>query len=310
MSENPVQQMLDRCGVPWRSSQEFLRAGGRAFADPTGTGLEMIAVDGQPVTGLLHPLHFASAPDDDPALPPLLLCGYAVKAGDGSALGSLAAATADLSEHLGAPEPFDGANTRGWRWAHGPSSVELICFPPPLDADMAETRQGWEDDRLADATWLNIETGYRPALDPAEAADVEAFVPAHDLPNIIPPEEAFTSRPQQHVLEYVREPSAAAARMTGRIGRSRDGGTILFVTDQLYLVPAGEVLQIRVDRVRPGRGSGFAVASLVCRSRRLGAEKTISLAYCGATDGLDAFGPRVAVWLGCPCELRPCEADY
>jgi hypothetical protein len=310
MAGNPIQRLLDDRRFPWRASHAELIARHGERPDPWFNRARIVLVDETPpVPGLLRPLHFEPAARDDPAMPPLLLWGWAWARRKpwlrSRAMASLKLVRDSLEPALGPPEPRDASNTRGWSWRSGPAWIETFSFPPflalpPLPGAIPDRR----DPKVDESCWIRIFTGYRPLCTAAERAAIEAFEPWLTLREGGDPAWIVEASPVQETLEYVREPFPGFERTIGRLGRTPDGGTLIFGSSQLHVVPAADVDHVFVDRVMPGRGGGHAAMSLACRGafgdRPL---RRVFLAGHAEADGLNDMAKRVADWLGRPCVL-------
>jgi hypothetical protein len=318
VSENPIQHLLDERGFPWRESQATLISRAGEGPDPWFNRDRIVFVDSEPplLPGLLRPLHFEPSSRDNPSMPPLELWGWAWSSRRSwwrsRAIRSLDMVRESLEAALGPPAPDHTSNTRNWCWRFGPASIEIFSFPPllawrPTGDEIADRR----DPRVDASCWVKLVTGYRPACPPHERAWIEAFEPT-----IVLPERGASNRigvfwPQQDVLEYVREPFPGFERTIDRIGRTADEATLIFGSDQLYVVPVEHVDHVHVCRITPARGSGYASMTLACRGA-FGERpiRLVTLARHADWDGLDELAARVAGWLGIPCVLGEPEPDY
>ena len=317
MAGNAIQQMLDARGFPWRESQAALIARAGVGPDPWFNREKVVFVDSDPslLPGLLRPLHFERSEFDDPAMPPLLLWGWAWSPRGGwwrsRAMKSLEMVRDSLEPALGRSEGNGTSNTRGWRWQRGPAWIELFCFPPrlalpPLPGAIPDRR----DPKVNESCWIKLFTGYRPACTARERDWIERFEPALTLGQGGDPARIAANPPSQNVLEYVREPVPGFERTVGMIGRTADGEALIFASDQLFIVPAHAADHVHVLRAFPARGGGHASMALACRGdfgeRPI---RRVPLAWHGDWNGLDEAAARVADWLGVPCLLGEPEPD-
>jgi len=150
----------------------------------------------------------------------------------------------------------------------------------------------------------------RPACTAAERAEIESFEPGITLREAGDPQQIVGNRPGQRMLEFVREPFAGFERTIGRIGRSRDGETLIFGSDQLHVVSAAQVDHVHIERILPARGIGRAEMSLACRGDfGSGPVRHVFLDFDQHWDGLDELAGQVADWLGKPCVLGEYALD-
>ena len=306
LPQNPVQRLLEERGVPWRESQTDLIARYGTRPDPWwgSTTIVPLELDPPPLPGLLRPLQFAPRANCDPALPPLQFSGWPwASRGNwlrSRSVASLAMVAESLAPLLGQGEPYDTSNTKGFRWRFGPAFVEAICFPRWLNPGAASNPATRADRRFPDSCWVELHSGFRPACSAEERGKIEEFQPALTLGE--GGHRVADNSPQQHLLDYVREPFAGSERVLGRIGRS--GDTLIFATDQLYLVPLAQVVHVEALRAARARGSGYATLSLACRGdfgeRPI---RDVVLASHEDPNGLDDLAGRIAAWLERPCRF-------
>ena len=317
MTGNPISQMLDAHGIPWRDSQSALAERFATMPDPVGAPQPAVPIgkSGSFLPHLLNGLFFRPSSFADQSLPPLLLHGHvlAPKRRLSSVLRSwpmvsLQEARSALEPVLGRPERRASSNTRGLYWRFGSAWIELESFPPGLNRTSLGDPPPMQDPRVERACSVSICTGYRPALSNEEDELLRAYSPRFELGPQLSSESMEDSTPSQHLLEYVRDPRGRAGHVRGTIGRG-DDGTVIFGTDQLYLVPAGHVMSIEVERFEPGRISGYAQMYLRC-GRSPAQSKVISLSYAEDPDGLNSSAEQVAEWLGCDLVFKDCGANY
>jgi hypothetical protein len=314
---NPIQQMLDARGFPWRESQAALieRSGVGPDSWFNRDAVVFVDSDPPPIPGLLRPLHFEPAKDCDPKMPPLRLWGWAwTRKGSwwrSRAMKSLIMVRDSLEPALGRPGSNNSSNTRGWSWRRGPASIEIMCFPPrlawsPTGDEIPDRR----DPKVDASCWITLNTGFRPACTPRERAWLEAFEPAMALGGSGNPRRIAANQPMQDVLEFIREPVAGSEKVLGSIGRTADGEALIFASDQLYVVPVERVDHVEVSRVMPARGSGYASMTLACRGN-FGERpiRRVLLGHRSDWEALDEPAARLAEWLELPCVLREPEFD-
>jgi hypothetical protein len=306
--ENPIQRLLSNRQVPWQESQAALIARHGIGPDPwwDGPPVVSIEIDPPPLPGLLRPLRFEPGTRHDPTLPPLLLSGWAWASRSrwmsSRSVASLRLVAETLGPTLGRGEVYDTSNTKGLRWRFGPASVEAICFPRWQNLGASGNPAARADRRFPDSCWVSIRTGYRATCTPEEHGLLDMFEAAFTLETSAGPAAIAANPPRQEVLEYIREPVAGVERALGRIGRSADGATIIFATDQVYFVPRAQIAHIELVRAARARGSGYATLSLACRgSFGDGPIRPAFLAHSAEPQGLDDLASRLAVWLERPC---------
>jgi hypothetical protein len=312
--ENPIQRLLDERQVPWRESQSDLIVRHGISPDPWWNGPSIVAVDidPPPLPGLLRPIQFAPRENCDPALPPLQFSGWSW-ASRGKWFGSRAVTSLEmvaesLAPMLGQGTAYDTSNTKGLRWRFGAASVEAICFPRRLNPGSGSNPATRIDPRFPDSCWVEFHSGFRPARSAEERDAIEAFDAAFDLGESAGPAFIAGNPPLQHLLDYVREPFAGFERASGRIGRS--GDTLIFATDQLYVVPLAQVVHVEALRAAPARGSGYAKLSLACRGD-FGERPIRDIVLAGHDDpnGLDDLAGRIAAWIERPLRFWDCQDD-
>lgn len=324
--------MLDGWGVPWRASRRELAARFGVHICPWSADTEVVLVPGERafLPGLLRPFSYWESDRNDPDFPPLSLTG-SLWVGD-DALGNLDAARRELKTHLGGGERYDMSNTRGWRWHDGAASVTIIGWPPELQHDFGPNTWHQREPRLITACSIAIETGARIACSAQEAAWLDDFSPALNLP--VPPlSEWFSPRtPRQGWLEkllgprksvpvpsvvetmaaqrvspaeqpYVRLPPPEVARLHGRLGLSPDGSTLIWCAGQLKMVPLDHITGVHLEKIAPAKGSGGNQLELCCQRDAAAPTVSCTVLDVSAPQSLDDVAEALATLIARPLTI-------
>ncbi|OWJ60812.1 hypothetical protein [Inquilinus limosus] len=261
MTANAILALLDSASIPWTASRAELMDRYGIRRDPWYDDDIVLLETPQPlVPGLMRPIGFRAVPRFAPWLPPVYLGGHVHQSGDPRR--NLDMAAAALSTWLGPGRPSGVSNTRGWRWQEGLSIIELTCWPPELQHPGLQNRAHEREPRLSVTCHLTICTGYRPPVTPEEQAGLDGF---EEIGRLAETELRIAGNDTpEYALEFIRAPSAAAGRFTGRVGLSRGGGHLIFGWDELYLVAVDRILRFELLHLLPARGPGGATLSVRC----------------------------------------------
>jgi hypothetical protein len=297
---NAILAMLDAASIPWTISRvEVVKQYG-IRTDPWFEREIVLLDTPRPLlSGLLRPIEIAVSRRYAPGLPPNELRGFVHHSDD--ALHNLGTIAADLSARLGTGRSFDSANTRGWRWRHGGSTVKLMCWPPELQQLGLRNTAHEREPRLAAASHLYIWTGYGPPTTIEEQAALDEFEEIGRLGEAR--EGAIGRRPSEYELEFVRAPGADSGRFAGRVGLSR--GHLIFGWDQLYVVAVERILRFELLHLTPARGSGGAYLYAHCATAiPAWPEKRLGITAALGIDRAEALASRLARATGKPLERR------
>jgi hypothetical protein len=286
--DNPIRQLLDDAGVPWRWARSALaeRYGIREHPAYQWDVIE-IPMSAPIVQGMLWSLSVQVRPQFSPAMPATHFSAI-TRIGD-DARENLHNSLEQLTPRLGKSETADNANTLGVRWVFGASSLGLRVWPPELQRWQAPNPSLEREPRLKSACHLSIETRWRGALSAAELRHLVSFVPIDRIQiddRRIAVHTADTLPAEQSELEFVRTPPAKLAQLFGFIGHSADGATLIFWHRQLYLVPMADVIGFHVDRRVRAKGPGGAKLYVECRTNyaELATKRLLIAAAPGADD--------------------------
>jgi len=268
---NPIQDLLDAIGLPWRESRAALAARLGVGRNPI-TNDEVISFpDAALVPGLLGPLEtsaFRSASGEDGwmRLPPIWFEASAWLGADARA--NIERTAASLAERLGPTTISQAANTLGGGWAAGPAHLRLTVWPPELQGPAASFNlYHSREPRLREACRIDIGSGWRRPLSKTERRWVDGFVEIGALSGGAATEEELRDSPSVGLgLEYLREPPAGCGRLLRKIGHSAGREALILGTERLYVVPATDIVGFHATRMLPARGPGGSWLDVQCRS--------------------------------------------
>lgn len=302
MSEgaNPILDLLDARGIPWRESQNHLIRRFGTVRSEWASSIDVIRIAGSEhfLPGLLRPLQHQLLSKADRSLPALDYVG-GIWLGD-DAKANLAVARDALAPSLGSPVPYDTSNTRGFRWAFGRTRLSLTCWPEELKTSSYNNVRHRQDPRTISECSIVIRTGFCPSLashEQAALATLQAFpAPADARP--------ANGEDQQYALEYIRSLPGDGVLRPGPIGKSAD--LLVAVQEKrLLIVPRAALAEVVNLRVQPARGRGYARIQLHCRAtwdRKL--IKTVDLLLHDKANGLDQTAEDLAAWLDLPLAVE------
>lgn len=295
---NTILAMLEAASIPWIVPRAEVAKHYGIRTDPWFEGEIVLLDTPRPLlSGLLRPIEVAVSRRYAPGLPPTELRGFVRHSDD--ALHNLGTAAAELSTRLDAGRSFDSSNTRGWRWRHGASTVELMCWPAALQNPRPQIPAHDREPRLAAACHLAIRTGYRPPTTREEQAALDEFEEIGRLAETRV--RVANEAASEYELEFVRAPRADIERFAGRVGLSH--GYLIFGRDQLCIVPIARILRFELLHLLPARGSGGACLYVHCATGiPAWPEKQLVLTAAFGIDRAEALASRLAQATGKPLE--------
>jgi hypothetical protein len=98
------------------------------------------------------------------------------------------------------------------------------------------------------------------------------------------------------LLEFSREPPPDIDRLYGWATKSADATSLIFCTQNLWIVPLDGIAAIDLSRIHPGRGPGHSLVELCCGEN----EKRLAVSHGTTPDDCDDKAERFARWLGVP----------
>lgn len=285
---NPIQDLLDAAGLPWRESLTALESRVGVSEHPTFAEPVFAFPDVALVPGLLWPVTtgaWRSPPDGQrAALPAVAFSAYVWLSADARA--NIDRTAASLAERLGPTTIHRHTNVLGGGWAAGPAEIRLTVWPPEWQEPGGYNIYTAREPRYREAVHVSIRTGYRPPLSDEERRWVEGFTALGTLHGGATTEEGLLDTPSVgHALEYMREPPARAAHLLRRIGHADERRALIFCAEQLYVIPAAEIVAFRTIRALPAKGSGGS--SLVVECRHLGVGGSPTSILCDHGPGPD-----------------------
>jgi hypothetical protein len=268
---NPIHDLLDAVGLPWRESSGELESRVGVSDHPVFAETVLMFPDAYLVPGLLWPITtgaWRTPPNGRRAdLPKVSFAGYVWLSGD--AQGNIERTAASLAERLGPATIERDGNVLGGGWAAGPAAIRLMVFPPEWQEPGGYNIYTAREPRYREACSVSIHTGFRPPLTDEERGWIDGFTAIGTLHGGATTEEQLRDTPAvEYALEYVREPPARAAHLLRRIGHAPERRALIFCAEQLFVVPAAEIVEFRADRMQPAKGSGGS--SLVVECHRPG----------------------------------------
>lgn len=309
-SENPIRNMLDAVGIPWRVPRAELAAryGIRRHA---AYDWDVIEIDTTPpiVDGLLWPLSAQVLPQFPPHLPATQFTGVVYVSDD--ALKNFQFSMQRFMPTLGPGETHPSANSMELCWSFGAGRLRLTVWPPAMQRWVFTNPAHDRDPRLKTACHLSIDTGFRPVVSPGEHAWLATFKAVAPIETGRMSDAAARQSPAgQGELEYVREPPAEAAPLFGSVGLSGDHLALIFYRAQLYLIPLEDVVGFHAARMLPAKGPGGARLEVECRTRCAGPEtKRLTITESKGTEDLNALAAELARKTARPFKLGDYEYD-
>lgn len=274
---NPIHDLFDAVGLPWRESRAALGARVGVSDHPTFAEPVFAFPDVALVPGLLWPITTGGSrtPPEGRrgALPAVSFSGYVWLSTDARA--NIERTAASLAERLGPTTIERFGNVLGGGWAAGPAEIRLTVWPAEWQEPGGYNIYTAREPRYREACHVSIRTGYRPPLTDEERRWIDEFTALGTLLTGAETEERLRDTPPVgHALEYVREPPARAAKLLRRIGHAAGHRALIFCAEQLHVVPAAEIVAFRTIRMLPAKGSGGSSLVVDCRSPGTGDSPT------------------------------------
>lgn len=302
---NPIHILLDEAELPWRPTRAALvRQYGVRPHEAYRWDVIEIGTARPIVDGLLWPVSARASPRYAPFLPITRFTSNAWC--DDDARGNLRRAAEQIASRLGPAAIEQRYNTVRCEWTAGAAAIRLTAWPPDLQPDRTVNPAHGREPRLRTACLLEIETGFRLEATAEERAWLDGFVPiaSVDGDRRMTPDGVRRLSPPESELEFIREPPADVERFFGRVGRSADGGALIFCHTQLYLIPSAQVLGFRVERLLPAKGGGGSWLEAECRTGYAEVPtKRVVVARAGGPEDLNDLAATLSAALDRPFEL-------
>jgi len=289
---NPIHDLLDAVGLPWREPSGALESRVGVSGHPVFDETVLAFPDVVLVPGLLWPITTGAGrtpPDGRRAdLPKVSFAGYVWLSAD--ARGNIERTAASLAERLGPTTIERDGNVLGGGWAAGPAAIRLTVFPPEWQDPGGYNIYTAREPRYREACSVGIDTGFRPPLTDEERGWIDGFTAIGTLHGGATTAEQLRDTPAVgHALEYVREPPVRTAHLLRRIGHAPERRALIFCAEQLFVVPAADIVGFRADRMRPAKGSGGSSLVVECRGPGSTGSTTIRFASGPGPDDMNGL---------------------
>ncbi|WP_377703739.1 hypothetical protein [Pseudoduganella sp. UC29_71] len=307
---NPLHEYLNRLGFPWQLPRSQLEANFGAKKHPAYSWnvIEIVSREAF-VDNLIWPISVQDFPEFSPKMPAALFSGISYSSKD--ARQNLQLVVKQLQPILGLGMATSVSNCVGHRWDFTSGSVELHAWPPELQKWPATNPAHALEPRLKTGCHISIDTGFRQSVSPEERVRIETFSPiARIAEHHFASRNSHIARTPQRELEFIRLAESDFEKLHGWIGCSPDRSTLIFFTNELYVVPIADIKQFQVGRVLPAKGGGGSWLQVECRCEYAD-QVTKVLTICSAieADELNEFGAIIANSVGKKLILLPYEYD-
>lgn len=264
---NPIHGLLDAVGLPWRESLAALESRVGVSDHPTFAEPVLFFPNVTLVPGLLWPVAtgaWRQPPDDRrTALPAVAFSAYVWLSADARA--NIERTAESLAERLGPTTISQFGNVLGGGWAAGPARIRLTVWPPELQEPGGFNVYTAREPRYREACHVSIHTGFRPPLTDEERRCIDEFTTLAALHGGATTEPELRDTPSiGHALAYVREPPERCGHLLRQVGHASGPRALIFCSEQLYVVPAADIVSFRAERVLPARGSGGSCLHVNC----------------------------------------------
>ena len=308
--ENPIHVLLDTLGLPWRAPRREIEQRFGVRPHPH-YGYEIVPIESAaPLPGFLLPWSARAFDRLTPELPITEFEGTAWLMSDARA--NLVQTHAELARHLGPAPIGQRYNTLICEWRAGTASLSLIAWPPEWQAQNLANAAHDAEPRLITACFIRVQTGFRVPVSEVEAAWLDGFCPIDTDVTIdtVSADRILELAPSETQLEYVRDPTGYLPKFRGKLGHAPGREALIFCNQQLFVIPAHDILGFEVARLLPAKGSGGSQLYVRCRTTSPGvSHKPYSITSDGAPDGLNALAQQLGDLFGKPVELGPYEYD-
>ena len=301
---NPIHQLLDDAGLPWREPRAAVEARIGISHDPIYDRDAVFFRDAVQPPGFLQPWRADLFERYAPDLPVVRFNALAWFADDAA---TNIHRTAELfAARLGPATIGQEYNTLACRWQAGAASLQLQSWPPVWQSrDLTNAAHGREP-RSETACHVTLLTGFRLPPSTEEARWVAAFEPIADTRPFLRPMRGglHNTAPGDTEVEYAREPPMELAALENRIGTTRARDALILCTHQLFVLSARDVLGFDVLRLLPAKGGGGSTLYVRCRTSCPAIDhKTLQIAQDDDPDGMVPLGQRLGALFDRPCEV-------
>jgi hypothetical protein len=309
---NPIHNLLDQAGIPWRNTRRTLEDQFGIEKHPAyDWDVINLSADADLVGGLLYPLSAQAFPQFSTAYPATEFSSVCYFGGDERK--NIHKAAEQLAKKLGPAPVAVKYNTLYCEWQFGAAMVSLTTWPADMQRGPALNNPAQaKDPRLAKGCHLRIQTGFRPPPTPIERAWLDSFVPISGLqvPRNIDPSGLATTPAHQSELEFVREPGVELENVFGKLGLSADRAALIFSLAQTYIVPVADLVGFRAERIQPAKGPGGSYLQVECRTHYDGPPtKELTICSSDGPDDLNELTQKIAAATGKPFSLTEYYAD-
>ena len=307
---NPIHDLLDTLGLPWHEARSAVEQRLGIRPDPFYKWDVVVIDDATPLPGFIAPWTTSVSAYASPDLPITEFDGVCWTSPDTAA--NVQHAHDAIAQHLGPARIGQHFNTMVCEWRSGTASIGLIAWPPEWQSLPSNSDAHAAEPRLISACFVRVQTGFRLTPSAQEIGWLDDFLPVDIGAPIqaIPIDRIAETAAGANALAYVREPGAYLPRVHARIGYPADRAALIFCTDQLYVIPADDIVAFEVDRLLPAKGSGGSSLSVRCRAAGRGpASKRTHIASSGQPDRLNDAAHALAAAFGKPAEIQPYEYD-
>ncbi len=301
---NPIHQLLDDTGLPWLERRRDLEARIGITEDPFYRNPALFFAGAVPPPGFLQPWQAAVFERYTPDMPVVRFTGLTWFADDAAT--NIERTAEFFAARLGPAPIEEGYNTLICRWQAGSASLQLVCWPPALQSPGRPNDAYAREPRLVTACHVTLLTGFRLPLSAEEKAWVEAFRPIADTRSVLAltAERLIAWAPNDTEVEYARDPAGYLSNVLHSVGCPPGCEALILCTNQLFVLPANDVLGFEVLRMLPAKGGGGSTLLVRCRTSCKGvAYKTLIVARHGDPDGMVPLGRELADLFNKPCEV-------
>lgn len=307
---NPIHALLEEAGLPWRDPRWQVEARYGISHDLLYDNDAVFFPDAVQPPGFMQPWCASVFERYSPDMPVVRFSGH-VWFGDNAGI-NIERLADHFSARLGSAPVAQEYNTLVCHWRSGTASLRLITWPPAWQSRDLQNDAHAREPRLETAVTVTLLTGFRLPLTEGEARWVDASRPvAGTRPRPgLPSGGLRDAAPGETELEYARDPTGYLPAVHGQVGVPPGREALILGTDQLFVVPARDVLGFEVTRLLPAKGGGGSTLTVRCRTTCPAIPyKTLFVAQHEEPDGIVPLGRNLAAAFGAACEVSPYYDD-
>ncbi|QYF87022.1 hypothetical protein [Brevundimonas sp. PAMC22021] len=303
---NPLHQLLNQLGLPWKETRQQVEARVIASLDPFYRRNALFFPDAVRPSGFLQPWTASLFERYAPDAPIVRFSGLAWYTDDAGA--NIDRIADYFAARLGPAPVGKQYNTLYGRWQAGTASLELQSWPHAWQSPNLQNDAHAREPKLITACRVSLLTGFRLPLSVEEERWVADARPiAETRPFLSPnPGGLANTAPGETEVEYARDPAGYLPQVRNRISCPPGREALILCSHQLFVLPARDVLGFEVLRLLPAKGGGGSSLSVRVRTPCRGVPyKTLRVSDHSDPDGVTGLGQDLAILFGTACDIGP-----